>query len=211
MAEALETVLAEYEARSAREWAGQVQGAARQGAVRDQMLLSVGREAGQFLNTLARDAGAKRILELGTSYGYSTLWLADAAKATGGKVTSLDVADYKQAHAREQLGRVGLQGQVEFHVGDVLKVLPTLSGPFDFVLLDVWKDVYVACLELILPKLSPGAVIVADNMLQPVAARADALAYRRRVRAEPGVSSVLLPVGQGLEVSRTAGPDDVGL
>ncbi len=208
----IETILAEYEARAEREWGGGVEGSAR--AVpnrRDQMLLSVGRGAGQFLNTLARDAGAKRILELGTSYGYSTMWLADAAKAAGGKVTSVDLADYKQAHARDQLRRAGLEAQAEFLTGDVLQILPTLKGLFDFVLLDVWKDIYVPCLELTLPLLGPGAIVVADNMLLPAAVRPDALAYRRLVRAQPGVSSVLLPIGQGLEVSRMAGPDDEGL
>ena len=207
---AIETVLAEYDERTRREWAGE-RPVRITGDGRDQMLLSVGRDAGLFLNQLARGLEAKRILELGTSYGYSTIWLAEAAKATGGKVISLDVADYKQAFAREKLASVGLDGVVEFHAGDALEILKTLKGPFDLVLLDIWKNVYVPALDLFYPNLAPGAVIVADNMLQPVAARPDALAYRRAVRAKPNIASVLVPIGQGLELSRLAGPDDQGL
>ena len=212
MDQAVQDVLTALEARSRREWGGQVEGA---GPLvlerRDQMLLSVGPETGQFLNLLARSSGTKRILELGTSYGYSTVWLAEAAKATGAKVISLDVADYKQAHAREVLDEAGLGGIVEFHTGEALEILPGLQGPFGLVLLDIWKDLYIPCLDLVLPELEPGAVVVADNMLRPQSDRPHALAYRRHVRAKPGLSSVLLAIGQGLEVSRLAGPDDRGL
>ena len=212
MEQAVQTVLAEYEERSRQEWAGGRQGSSRSGiAVRDQMLLSVGPSAGQFLNSLARDGQAKRILELGTSYGYSTVWLAEAAKATGGKVISLDVADYKQAHAADALERAGLGGIVEFHTGDALEILKALDGPFDLVLLDIWKDLYVPSLELFYPKLAPGGVIVADNMLRPAEDRTNALNYRRLVRSKPKISSVLLDIGQGLEVSRLDGPTEQGL
>lgn len=207
MDEAVEKVLAEFEERSRREWTSPAPFAGG----RDKLLLSVGRAAGRMLNLLARESGARRILELGTSYGYSAVWLAEAARATGGKVISLDVAGYKQTEAARSLAAAGLADFVEFRAGDALDIIPSLDGPFDFVLLDLWKDLYGPCLELFLPKLAPGALIVADNMLQPADSRADALLYRRLVRSKPALSSVLLPVGQGLEVSRLAGPDDLGL
>jgi len=206
MDSAIEAVLAAFDARAKREWASPAAAGGR-----DKMLLSVGREAGMLLNQLVREAGAKRILELGTSYGYSAVWLAEAARATGGKVITLDLAGYKQVEAAKALAAAGLADQVEFQSGDALQIIPHLAGPFDFVLIDIWKDLYGPCLELIYPKLAPGALVVADNMLQPADARADALVYRRLVRAMPGMTSVLLPVGQGLEVSRRTGPDDAGL
>lgn len=178
---------------------------------RDDLLLAVGPQTGRFLNDLIKAAGARTIVELGTSYGYSGVWLAEAARATGGKVISFDVAPAKQAAAREALVKAGLSDQVEHRTGDAVALLAELEGPIDFVLLDIWKDLYVPCLEQFFPKLAPGAIVVADNMLQPVQARADALAYRRAVRAKPGISSVLLPTGSGLEVSRLAGPQDEGL
>ena len=206
MDDAVEKVLTAFDERSRREWTSPGLAGGR-----DKMLLSVGRAAGVMLNLLVKEAGARRILELGTSYGYSAVWLAEAARATGGKVISLDVAGYKQVEAARSLADAGLSDYVEFRSGDALEIIPRLEGPFDFVLLDIWKDLYGPCLELFYPKLAPGALIVADNMLQPPDARPDALRYRRLVRAKPGVTSVLLPVGQGLEVSRLAGPDDQGL
>jgi len=181
------------------------------GKTQDDFLLAVGPATGAFLNNLVKDSGARRILEIGTSYGYSTTWLAEAAKATGGAVTSLDVAANKQAYAREMLEKAGLADVVEFRCGDALELIPTLEDGLDLVLLDCWKDVYVGCLERFHPKLAPGAVVVADNMIRPANARADALAYRRAVRGKPDMTSVLLSLGSGLEVSRKRGPLDEGL
>jgi len=168
----------------------------------DDLLLSVGRPAGIMLYLLATGAHSKRILELGTSYGYSTVWLAAAARATGGKVLSLELRDFKIEHARQALTRAGLSTRVEFHQGDCLETLKALPGPFDFVLLDVWKDLYLPCFELVHPKLAPGAIIAADNMLLPEIVRPQAEAYRKRVRAAGDLDSVLLDIGNGIEISR---------
>ena len=162
----------------------------------------MGREAGILLYLLASGGKARRILELGTSYGYSTVWLAAAARATGGKVLSLELRDFKIEHARQALTRAGLSTRVEFHEGDCLETLKTLSGPFDFVLLDVWKDLYLPCFELVHPKLAPGAIIAADNMLLPEVVRPQAEAYRARVRQAGDLDSVLIDIGNGLEISR---------
>jgi predicted O-methyltransferase YrrM len=174
-------------------------------AQRNNFLISIGRETATILNILAKEAGARRILELGTSYGYSTIWLAEAARATGGKVISLDIDPKKQRFARDALARAGLDDFVELKAGDVLKTLPELEGPFDFVLLDVWKELYVPCLDLFYPKLAPGALIAADNMLYPEYAVADTARYRERIRAKPHIESVLLPLGSGVELSRFTG------
>ena len=96
----------------------------------------------------------------------------------------------------------GWTSYVEFRIGDALASLAQLPGPFDFVLIDLWKDLYVPVFELLHPKLAPGALIVADNMLHPESARVHASAYRERVRAAADMSSVLLAVGNGLELSR---------
>jgi len=200
--EAVLRVLKDYEARIARESEVQ-QGLEWQQFVarRDEFLLPVGPQTGALLNWLVRGAGGKSILELGTSYGYSTVYLAEAARAIGGKVVTLDLATNKAQYAREHLTRAGLQDFVDFQLGNALDILPRLAGPFDFVLLDLWKDLYVACLDLIYPKLARGALIVADNMLYPEGARPDAEKYRRRIR-ELEFDSVLLPIGSGIEVSR---------
>jgi predicted O-methyltransferase YrrM len=196
-------VIEDYEARARRDeelWNTLTEAEVRERL--DEFLLPVGRAAGTLMNLIIREAKARRILEVGSSYGYSTTWLAEAARAVGGKVISLELRAAKTEYARAQLARVQLEGLVEFRVGDALAALAQLQGPFDFVLIDLWKDLYVPVFERLYPKLAPGAIIVADNMLQPESARPHARAYRERVRAAPDMSSVLLAVGNGLEVSR---------
>jgi len=85
----------------------------------------------------------------------------------GGKVISLELQRTKTEYARTQLERAGLADYVEFRIGDALASLGTLPGPFDLVLIDLWKDLYVPVFKLLHPKLAQGAIIVADNMLQP--------------------------------------------
>jgi predicted O-methyltransferase YrrM len=202
MDEAFNLVLAEYEERSAAEQ-GLMESADPAELLQrlNELLLPIGPDTGRLLNILIKAAKSQSILELGTSYCYSTLWLADAAADTDGRVVSLELADYKAAYAREALGRAHLADRVSILVGSVLDTLPRLKGPFDFVLIDVWKDLYVPCLDLLYPKLSPGAFVVADNMIYPQATQAEVASYRRRVR-ELEFDSVLLPVGSGIELSR---------
>ena len=200
---ALWPVIEDYEARARRE--EELRRTLSEDEARrrlDEMLLPVGRAAGMLMNLLIRESAARRILEVGSSYGYSTAWLAEAARAVGGKVTSLELHAAKTEYARAQLARAALEDYVEFRIGDALASLGSLAGPFDFVLIDLWKDLYVPVFERLHPKLAPGAIIVADNMLQPESARPHARAYQACVRAAPHMSSVLLAVGNGLEVSR---------
>ena len=197
----IERVLAEFE-RRAEEEHRRASAPGAPAANLDDLLLSVGREAGMLLYLLATGARAKRILELGTSYGYSTVWLGAAARITGGKVMSLELKDFKIEYARQALTRAGLSTRVEFHAGDCLETLQALPGPFDFVLLDVWKDLYLPCFELVHPKLAPGGVICADNMLIPESVRPQAEAYRARVRKAGDLDSILVDVGNGIEISR---------
>ena len=167
---------------------------------RDKALLAVGPDTGRLINILARSLRAPTILELGTSYGYSGVWLAEAARATGGRLITMELADFKSAYAREMAGKAGLADHVDFKVGDAVQMISELPAGVDFVLVDLWKDLYVPCLKAFYPKLNPGAIIVADNMLRP--ATAEVKQYGRAVRALPGITSVLLPVGSGIEISR---------
>jgi predicted O-methyltransferase YrrM len=204
---AIETVLAEYDKRGVEEHKIRDRdGMNRWLERRDEFLIAVGPATGRLLNILAKSIKARTILELGTSYGYSTVWLAEAARATGGKLITLDVAAYKHDYARAMLAKAGLAAHVDFHLGDARETIASLPGPFDFVLLDVWKDLYIPCLELFYPKLSPGAFIAADNMLLPEDYREAGTKYRKHVRSKPKIDSVLLPVGSGVELSRYNDP-----
>ena len=143
---------------------------------------------------------APTILELGTSYGYSGIWLAEAARASGGRLITMELHDYKSDFAREMASKAGLADAIDFKVGDAVEMIAELPDGIDFVLVDLWKDLYVPCLEAFFPKLKPGAIIVADNMLRP--GGEDVRRYGKAIRAKPGIASVLLPVGSGLEISR---------
>lgn len=200
---AVSAVLADYEARAEREEAlWDTLGPEEAERRIDEMLLPVGRATGTLLNLLAKQACARRILEVGSSFGYSTVWLAEAARAVHGKVISLELKAEKTGYATGQLARAGLADFVEFRVGDALESLAVLAGPFDLVLIDLWKNLYVPVFELLHPKLAPGALVIADNMIEPASARPHAQAYRHAVHVARDMTSVLLPVGNGIELSR---------
>ena len=201
----VEAVLAEYDHRAAREFAVMRDLSLEQMMQRaDEFLISIGPDTGTLLNILIKGARSQTIVEIGTSYGHSTVFLAEAARACDGRVVSIDVSAEKQRYAREQLAEAGLDPLIEFVTGDAREVLAAMPGPFDFVLIDLWKDLYIPCFDLVYPKLAEGAFVAADNILFPDMFRAEMSAYRRHVRGQPGIESVLLPVGSGIELSRFA-------
>ncbi len=174
-------------------------------ARRDEFLLSVGRNVGRLLNLLVKESRSHSILDVGASFGYSAIWLAEAAECIGARVVSLEVCAAKLDYAKHKLAEVGLGSLVDFRLGDALDTLPSVPGPFDFVLLDVWKELYIPCLELIVPKLRPGALVLADNMHHPAETKPYTEAYQRYVRRSRRFDSVLLDIGSGIELSRHIG------
>jgi len=207
---AVTALLAEYEQRAKAEWQqiGTLSREQLESRI-DEFLLCVGPETGRLLHLLATSLKAQHIVEIGVSYGYSTIWLADAARKTGGKVHSFELSSKKVDFARDKLRSVGLDTYVEFHVGNAVETLTQLRGgdPIDLVLIDLWKSLYRPCFELVYPKLSTEGVVVADNMLMPEETRPDALLYQQHVRSKGDLDSVLLPIGAGIELSRKRGPN----
>jgi predicted O-methyltransferase YrrM len=207
----IETVLAGYESRAAREAVLMDELPLEEMMRRaDEFLFPVGPDTGSLLNLLIKALRARTILELGTSYGYSAIFLAEAARTTGGVVISIDVNADKQRHAREQLVAAGLESFVELRAGDAREIIASLPEGIDFVLIDLWKELYIPCFDLVYPKLSDGALLAADNILYSEFTRNDMVAYRRHVRGRPGIQSMLLPVGHGIELSRYAPNDLLG-
>ena len=194
-------VYAAYEARNVAEQERQRALGASGFQLRDEFLLSVGPEVGAFLHALIIARRPKRILELGTSYGYSTLFMADAARAVGATVITMELADFKQAYAREQIAAAGLADVVDFRLCDAVAMIGADDGPFDFILLDIWKDLYLPCFNAFYPKLAEEAIIAADNMIYPPQARDDVRLYRAAVRAKADLQTTLLPIGSGIELS----------
>jgi predicted O-methyltransferase YrrM len=204
--EAFDRVLATYKKRMAEErtLASTMTGP-ETFARRDEFLLSVGEDVATLLQDLVLGLRAKVIVELGTSYGFSTLFLAAAARHVGARVYTYEISPAKQAHAKAQIAAAELSDVVEWILGDAVTLLSRQSGPVDFVLMDLWKDLYIPCFDTLYPKLAPNGVIVADNMLFPEAVRPIAAQYRAAVRAKPDMQAVLLPIGQGIDLSCRSG------
>jgi predicted O-methyltransferase YrrM len=169
---------------------------------RPRRMLNITPDTGRLLSIIVRATRATRILEVGTSNAYSTIWLADAARETGGRVTTLELLPGKVSLARENLRRAGLEDRVEIRQGQAADTLPTLPGPFDLVFLDANRPEYLRYLELVLPKLVPGGLLVADNV---VSHASELAAYLTRVKSDPGLFSVTVPIGNGEELSLKLG------
>jgi len=119
---------------------------------------------GTFLYMQARALNAQNILEFGTSYGISTIYLGKAAKDNGGKVVSTEYLSHKVKEARKNMADAGLSDYVDILQGDARETLQTLSTAWDFVLLDGWPDMVFAIFKIIAPHLKKGAVIAVDDV-----------------------------------------------
>jgi predicted O-methyltransferase YrrM len=198
---AVDQVFAEYERRNIDERTKAASLGSKLFEHRDEFLLPVGREVGWFLHSLILAKRPARVLELGTSYGYSTLFLADAVTQVGGSLITMESADYKQAAARTMIEKAGIAAVVDFRLGDAVALINADAGPFDLVLLDIWKDFYVPCLHAFYPKLADEGIIAADNMIEPAVVRNDVRKYRAAVSALSDMQTTLLPIGSGIELS----------
>jgi predicted O-methyltransferase YrrM len=147
---------------------------------------------------LVRATAARRVLELGTSNGYSTIWLADAAEATGGAVTSVEIDPARTAMAHAALERAGLAAElVTGDAGDALR--GSADGAWDLVFLDAERPAYAGYWPDLLRVLRPGGGLLAiDNAVSHAAEVADVTAL---IEAEPAVTGVLVPIGAGLRLA----------
>jgi len=160
-------------------------------------------EQGELLYHTARLVGARTLVEFGTSFGISAIYLAAAARENGGRFIGTEMEPNKIAAARDNLKAAGLDGVSEVRAGDARETLRDLDDPIDFLLLDGWKDVYLPMIEMLRPKLAERAVVFADNIFTFPKALAPYVAYVR----DPanGFESTTIPVGHGLEFSVCVG------
>jgi caffeoyl-CoA O-methyltransferase len=158
----------------------------------------VSRSTGQFLFAYVAPQTDCELLEIGGSRGYSTIWLAAGARYFGGRVLSLEGDPVKCEAWRKNVEEAGLSDWAELIEGDAFETLPQIDDVFDVVFLDAEKDDYERLFVLARPKLEPGAVVIADNVLS----HADTLgAYSKARQADPALESVTLPLDRGLELS----------
>ena len=154
-------------------------------------------ETAELLGVLIRATGARRILELGGSNGYSTIWLADAAEETGGSVTSVEIDPERTALARANLARATVRAELRTQdAGRALSDSP--DGWWDFVFLDAERAAYTGYWPALLRSLRPaGGLVAIDNVLSHAA---EVAAFGALIDAEPSVSSALVPIGAGVRL-----------
>lgn len=126
-------------------------------------MMNVDSNEGAFLRDQVLQVNAKRILEVGTSNGYSAIWLAMGARRTGGHVTTIEIDDTRARLARENFRVAGVEPMITLVHGDALQEIPKLEGPYEVVFIDAWKADYVKYLEMTLPMVPPGGAILAHN------------------------------------------------
>ena len=158
-------------------------------------LRNVEPDTAALIALLIRATRPRRVLELGTSNGYSTLWLAEASAAIGAALVSVDIDAERTAAARANLERAGLAGAVELRTQDAADTLArSAAGEWDLVFLDAERPAYVSYWPDLRRALAPGGLLIVDNVLSHADQVAD---FRALVDAEPGVHQALAPTGAG--------------
>ena len=176
--------------------AGQLHDAHEQERSKKQLNLEP--DTAQLISILVRSSQRKRLLEIGTSNGYSTIWLAWAARSTGGRVLSIDRDEQKLWQADLHLQNAQLRQFVDLFHGNTSAVVADLPGPFDFIFFDADRFSTPEQLALLLPKLAADVFVLADNVLSHPN---EIAGYLKALKALPDFEHLVIPVGKGLSIA----------
>jgi predicted O-methyltransferase YrrM len=165
----------------------------------DKGQLAVSEEDGRFLRVLVASRGAKSILEIGAASGYSGIWLGLGARESGGRVVAIEYDPQRAREAAANIRQAGLHDVVQVVHGDAFKEIPKLPGTFDFVFLDAWKPDYKKFFEMVYPRLTPGALFTAHNVVNK---KKDMEPFLDTVQNHRGLfTTIVSPSGEGISVS----------
>jgi caffeoyl-CoA O-methyltransferase len=177
----------------------QIESVLRDIKVADKGQLSVSEEDGRFLRVLVATRGAKSILEIGGASGYSAIWLGLGAREAGGRVVTIEYDAQRAREAIENVRRAALTDAVRVVSGDAFKEIPKLQGAFDLVFLDAWKPDYKKFFDLVFPRLTPGGVFVAHNVVNK---KSEMEPFLQTVHTHPSLfTTIVSPSGEGMSVS----------
>jgi len=165
----------------------------------DKGQLAVSEEDGRFLRVLIATRGAKSILEIGGASGYSGIWLGLGARESGGRVVSIEYDPQRAKEAAENIRVAGLTDVVHVIHGDAFKEIPKLPGTFDFVFLDAWKPDYKKFFDMVFPRLNPGGLFTAHNVVNK---KSEMEPFLATVQTHTGLfTTIVSPSSEGISVS----------
>jgi caffeoyl-CoA O-methyltransferase len=165
----------------------------------DKGQLAVSEEDGRFLRLLVATRGAKSILEIGAASGYSGIWLGLGARESGGRVVAIEYDPARAKEAAANVTRAGLDDVVRVVHGDAFKEIPKLSGTFDLVFLDAWKPDYRKFFDMVFPRLTPGGLFTAHNVVNK---KSEMEPFLAAIQNNPALfTTVVSPSGEGMSVS----------
>ncbi|KAG2478629.1 MAG: O-methyltransferase family 3 [Nitrosopumilales archaeon] len=173
----------------------------------DERMLTISNKTGEFFNILLKAMKAKKILEVGMSVGFSTLWFADAILANNGKIITIEENQDKIARAKKNFEEAGVSAQIEIQKGNALQILHKLAMSeseqlqFDFVFLDADKENNIEYFDLVLPLVKIGGIIATDNILYPERFRPEMKKFTEYIKSKPNVQTMTLDLGNGEEIS----------
>jgi predicted O-methyltransferase YrrM len=161
--------------------------------------LAVSEEDGRFLRVLAASTRARHALEIGGASGYSALWIGLGLRESGGKLVSIEYDAKRAREAKANVERAGMTDVVQVVSGDAFKEIPKLQDQVDFVFLDAWKPDYKKFLDLVLPRLAPGGVFLAHNVVNKRSEMGDFLTV---IQSNPELfTTIVSPASEGMSVS----------
>ncbi|MEJ2137605.1 MAG: O-methyltransferase [Desulfofustis sp.] len=162
---------------------------------RSERMLNITRDTGEFLSVLIRATNAQRVLEIGTSNGYSTLWLADSCKAIGGEVTTIEISEYKFKLATENFSRTNLSSVIkQVHGNAGILLSECQDSAYDLIFLDSERSEYPGWWADLKRILRPGGLLVVDNAIS----HSDEMApFTSIVESDQNFTTSLVPVGKG--------------
>jgi predicted O-methyltransferase YrrM len=197
------TILKKLEERSKLEETNQIK------VSHDDKMLAITQDTGQFYNLFLKAINAKRVLEVGTSVGYSTLWFADAVLENGGNIITIEQNPSKISRAKANFEEARVESIIKNIQGEATKVLRHLSEniksgkeeQFDFVFLDADKELNIEYFDLVLPIVRIGGIIAVDNILYPEKFRPMMNKFIKHVKKIPNVQTFSLDLGNGEQIS----------
>lgn len=177
----------------------QIEGVLQAIKAADKGQLAISEEDGRFLRVLVATRGAKSVLEIGGASGYSGIWMGLGARESGGRVVSIEYDAQRAREAKANVTKAGMDDVVRVVSGDAFTEIPKLTGSFDVVFLDAWKPDYKRFFDLVYPRMNPGALFVAHNVVNK---KSEMEPFLRTVQGHPGLfTTIVSPSGEGMSVS----------